>query len=60
MAGVSNCEMCLNYEYDEEYDCYHCSVDLDEDEAERFMTYSYRQCPYYDPGDEYSIVRKQN
>ena len=47
-------------EYDEEYDCYRCSVDLDMDEAEQFMTYSVRSCPYYRPGDEYTIVRKQN
>lgn len=58
--AVSNCENCLYYEYDEEYDSYFCSVDLDEDEAERFMTYSFRSCPYYNPGDEYTIVRKQN
>ena len=32
----SNCEMCRNYEYDEEYDSYMCSVDLDMDEAESF------------------------
>jgi len=56
----SNCEMCRNYEYDEEYDSYMCSVDLDMDEAEHFMNYSFRACPYYTPGDEYTIVRKQN
>jgi len=57
---MSNCEMCLYYEYDEEYDCYVCSMDLDEDETARFMTDTFRDCPYYNPGDEYSIVRKQN
>ena len=60
MNRISNCDMCMNYEYDEEYDCYRCSVDLDMDEAEQFMTYTVRSCPYYRPGDEYTIVRKQN
>ena len=60
MSKLSSCDMCMNYEYAEEYDCYRCSVDLDMDEAEQFMTYSVRSCPYYRPGDEYTIVRKQN
>lgn len=60
MATLSNCDICMNYEYDEEYDCYRCSVDLDMDEAEQFMTYSFRSCPYFRPGDEYTIVKKQN
>jgi hypothetical protein len=50
----------MNYEYDEEYDCYRCSVDLDMDEAEKFMTFSFRSCPYFRAGDEYTIVKKQN
>ena len=28
----SNCEYCVNYSYDEDYECYTCEVDLDEDE----------------------------
>ena len=55
-----NCEMCLYYEYDEEFDCYVCSMNLDEDEMYRFMSGKFKDCPYYNPGDEYSIVRKQN
>lgn len=50
----------MNYEYDEEYDCYVCGMDLDMDEAERFMTFSFKDCPYFRPGDEYTIVKKQN
>ena len=57
---ADNCEMSLNYEYDEGYDCYRCAVDLDEDEAERFMTGRFSRCPFYTPSDEYTIVRKQN
>ena len=26
----TNCESCMNYEYDEDYDCYICTKDLDE------------------------------
>ena len=56
----SCCEFCINYEYDEEFDCYTCIIDMDEDELAR-LSYSRRQtCPYFRPGDEYTIVRKQN
>lgn len=57
---MTNCEECLNCEYDEEYDCYVCSMDLDEDEYERFLSRGTATCPFYNPGDEYSIVKKQN
>lgn len=49
----------MNYEYDEEYECYTCSVDLDEDEMYRFIQNLVKNCPYYKGGDEYTIVRKQ-
>ena len=55
----ADCERCLYYEYDEEYDCYICSVCLDEDEMARFMQRKNKKCPYFRLGDEYSIVRKQ-
>ena len=29
---MSNCDICVNYVYDEEYECYSCLVNLDEDE----------------------------
>ena len=32
-----NCDTCLFYEYDEEYDDYYCSVDMDEDDYARMM-----------------------
>ena len=56
---ASNCETCMNYEYDEEYECYTCMMELDEDEMSRFLSGNYKDCPYYQPGDEYKIVRKQ-
>ncbi len=55
-----NCEECMNYYYDEYYDCYTCSVQLDEDEMGRFIRGDFKDCPYYRKGDEYTIVRKQN
>ena len=32
---------------------------LDEDEMYRFIKGDFRECPYYQFGDEYQIVRKQ-
>lgn len=52
--------MCANYVYDEESQSYFCDCDLDEDEMARFMSYSTYNCPYFNLGDEYKIVRKQN
>ena len=37
-----------------------CMVDLDEDEMRHFIQDTFDNCPYYRPGDEYSIVRHQN
>ncbi len=56
----SNCDYCVNYSYNEEYDCYECVIDLDEDEMYSFMNHEYRSCPYFRLGDEYKIVQKQN
>lgn len=55
----SSCESCLHYEYDEEYECCLCQIDLDEDEMAHFLTERHFSCPYYRFGDEYTIVRKQ-
>lgn len=56
----SNCEECVNYDYDEEYEEYVCLANLDEDDMARLLQGHYKECPFYRPGDEYSIVRKQN
>ncbi len=58
--GKTNCEDCAYYAYDELCDCMFCSIDLDEDEAEKFLRGDFSHCPYYRSGDEYAIVRKQN
>ena len=60
MKPKTNCETCANYYYDEEYDCYGCDINLDEDEWQRFMTSQVFNCPYYRFYDEYKIVEKQN
>ena len=56
----SNCDYCSHYVYDDEFDYYTCDVNLDEDEAVKFMQGSFDDCSFYDPYDEYKIVRKQN
>ncbi len=55
----SNCDTCAFFEYDDDYECYTCTVNLDEDEMAKFLQDTYYNCPYYKYGDEYSIVRKQ-
>lgn len=54
------CESCLNYEFDDEYGEYYCIIDMDEDDYGKGEYFARRGCPYYHPGDEYTIVRKQN
>ena len=55
----TECDTCWYYDYDEEYEEYYCMMDLDEDEMARFLSNTYLDCPYYQPGDEYLVVRKQ-
>lgn len=50
----------MNYFYDEEYECYACSMNLEEDDMYRFVYGSNARCPYFRMGDDYTIVRKQN
>ena len=57
---MQQCDMCLNNAYDEETGEYYCVIDFDEDETADFFAHTARGCPYYDPSDEYSIVKKQN
>lgn len=56
---ANSCEMCGNYEYDEEYDEWTCAVAMDEDDMARLAEHSYKECPYFQFADEYRIVRKQ-
>ena len=60
MANMASCcDTCTFYIYDEDYECYTCDRNLDEDEMVKFITGNFHQCPYFKMGDEYRIVRKQ-
>ena len=56
----SCCEQCVYYVFDEDWECYVCEVNLDEDEMSRFLSGSNFECPYFRYDDEYGVVRKQN
>jgi len=58
-SAAGSCEFCAHYEYDDEMGCYCCGMNLDEDELRRFVLGEFKNCPYYRPGNEYDIVRKQ-
>ena len=60
MSEFSGCESCSNYVYNEDFECYECLVNLDEDEYYRYMEGHFKSCPYFRLGDEYKIVQKQN
>lgn len=56
---TQNCDLCVHNAQDEDgYD--YCDLQLDEDEYARYLARRDPACPYYRPGDEYSLVRKQN
>lgn len=59
MKETTNCESCNYYEYDDEYDCYICLINLDEDDMGRFLSNTAMNCPHFQFKDEYKIVRKQ-
>lgn len=56
---ADNCDTCVNYIYDEDYECYCCDCNLDEDEMSRFLSGNYKECPYYQLDNEYLVVRHQ-
>ena len=56
---ATECDTCWYYDYDEEYDCWFCMMDLDEDEVNRITTSRSRHCPYYRQGDDYTLARRQ-
>ena len=57
--NVNECETCAYYAYDEDWDCWVCEMNLDEDEYARYISDARAHCPYYRDGDEYRIARKQ-
>ncbi|MBO4229230.1 MAG: hypothetical protein J5938_02630 [Clostridia bacterium] len=56
----SNCDDCVHFEYDPDWQETVCNVPLDEDEYERYLSGNHADCTYYQPYDEYKSVRKQN
>lgn len=55
---ISSCELCANYGYNDNEECYECMASMDEDEVYSFI--STKSCPAFRLDDEYGIVRKQN
>lgn len=55
---ASNCEECVHYDYDDEMDVWYCTMDLDEDEMERFLRSANDACPFYRRGDDYATARR--
>ena len=56
---MDQCETCAWYYYDEEWEGYVCGRELAAEEYARLVQGGYRQCPYYQDGDEYKIARQQ-
>ena len=54
-----DCETCMYFYYDEEFEEDVCHADLDEDEMSAAV-FSRRGCPSYRYYDEYVSVRRQN
>ncbi len=54
-----SCETCEFYDYDEDFDMYVCSVNLDQDDAATYRIHKTASCPYYRYYDEYKSVHKQ-
>ena len=57
--NIVNCETCVFYDYDEDYDCYSCQMNLDQDEMGLFLSGQTKACPYYRFYDEYKSVQRQ-
>lgn len=57
---MDQCDTCVYYAYDEEYEDYFCEADMDEDDYARLMNSPIGQsCPFYHDNDEYKVVRHQ-
>ena len=56
---MAECDTCGNLIYDDEAEEYICDINMDEDDLVRFLSDRHSNCPYYQNGDEYRIVRKQ-
>lgn len=56
---MNGCESCVNYVYDDDWDCYTCMANLDEDDMQRFLSGTNNDCCFYRLDDEYGVVRHQ-
>ncbi len=56
---MNECEMCLNFTYDEEIDDWECDAYMDEDDMARIMQDHRAHCPYWRTNDEYRTVKHQ-
>jgi len=56
---MGSCDTCAYLEYDEEDEAWYCSVDMDEDDYGRMISQERAECPFYQNGDEYAVVRHQ-
>ena len=55
----ASCESCEFYQYDDYTDSYTCTLNLDEDEMQGFLSSNTNSCHYYRFYDEYKSVQKQ-
>ena len=53
------CEDCVYYDYAQELEAFVCTMDLDEDEMERFLKGTSAACPFYRPGGDYKTASRQ-
>ena len=53
------CEDCVYYDYDQELEAFVCTMDLDEDEMERFLKVTSAAWPFYRPGGDYKTASRQ-
>ena len=42
---MNDCDTCAYYAYDEDWECYTCMVNMDEDDYARFMSGGAKECP---------------
>ena len=59
----NECESCAYYAYDEEYEDWFCTADMDEDDVARLMQQEVKgrrsRCQFWVNGDEYAVVKHQ-
>lgn len=56
---MDQCESCAYYEFDDEANCCVCTMNLDEDEMQHFLSQQTTNCGYYKFFNEYDLAKKQ-